>query len=481
LNPPGYTSQMRRLSPRLAAALLLAAGAAAQDPPAKAPVPDEATLKKTETELRELLKSDYKSTDSSDRRTLAKKLLESAVKSESDPAAFYVVLREAADIAAQAEDLATAFAAVDRLAARFDVEPCGLKVDALAAARKAARRTDALSKIAVAGIRASREARGADRLDAALRALKEAEAAAKGAKDAALSKPIADEARLIAAAKKDLADVEEARTKLAGAPDDAKANLTLGRWLAFEKGKPKEALPYLAKGSDKRLSEAAKLDLEGFDALRVGEAWMKLAADPKLPRTVVLERSCEWLRKAWEKEDPLTKERLRARLLALQASPKGGKPAPDAGPPPWNTGPKVAWDPTLAWSGDRSVKLMPANRTSDPKAWTNFSSPKLPVVIGAEYRVSVRALTEKAAGGNNGIWIIFWGADGKAVREAAFLFQPDLPVWSLIEGKLECPPGADKVELSIHHDSPGGAVWIDALSFTCQGEDIPLNGDFEPK
>ncbi|HEX7900831.1 MAG TPA: hypothetical protein VF950_23945 [Planctomycetota bacterium] len=473
---------MRHLSRSWAAVLLLAAGAGAQDPTPKAPVPDEATLKKTETELREVLKADYKSSDPADRRTLARKLLGSSAKSESDPPALYVMLREASDIAAQAEDFGTAFAAIDRLAVHFDVEPFGLKVDALAAARKAARRTDALARVAAAGIRTAREARGADRLDAAQRALKEAEAAAKGAKDAALSKPIAEEARLLAAAKKDLADVEEARAKLAGAPDDAKANLTVGRWLAFEKGRPKEGLPYLAKGSDKRLSEAAKLDLEGFDPLRVGEAWMKLAADPRLPRVVVLERGCEWLRKAWEKEDPLTKDRLRTRLLALLASPKGGKPAESA-PPPWNIGgpSKYAWDPTLAWSGERSVKLMPANRTSDPKAWTNFSSPKLPVVIGAEYRVSVRALTEKLSGANNGVWIIFWGADGKAIREAAFLFPPDTPVWTLVEGKLECPPGADKVELSFHHDSSAGTAWIDAVTLTCQGDEIPINGDLEPK
>ncbi|MGH8529329.1 MAG: hypothetical protein ACRETN_05730, partial [Nevskiales bacterium] len=60
-----------------------------------------------------------------------------------------------------AEDLATSFGAVDCLAVQFEVDPFGLKADALAIARKAARRTDLLAKIAVAGIRIARETSGA--------------------------------------------------------------------------------------------------------------------------------------------------------------------------------------------------------------------------------------------------------------------------------------------------------------------------------
>jgi hypothetical protein len=127
------------------------------------------------------------------------------------------------------------------------------------------------------------------------------------------------------------------------------------------------------------------------------------------------------------------------------------------------------------------VKLMAANRTTDPKAWTGFYSKlNIPVVAGAEYRISLRALTEKSGGGN-GVWIIFWGADGKSVREVSFLFAPDLPVWTLVEGNVEAPAGADKVEVSFHHDSPGGSVWIDAVSLTCRGEELLANGDLEPK
>jgi hypothetical protein len=211
---------------------------------------------------------------------------------------------------------------------------------------------------------------------------------------------------------------------------------------------------------------------------------MKLAADPRLPRPTILRLASEWLRKAWDAEDALTRDRLRARLIALQTSPKPGKAAADSGPPPWTImggNSKVAWDPTLSWSGDRSVKLMAANRTADPKAWTGFYQKlSAPVVAGAEYRVSLRVLTEKSAGGN-GVWLIFWGADGKPVREVSTMFAPDLPVWTPVELKLEAPLGADKVEVSFHHDSPGGTVWIDAVSLTCQGEEILSNGDLEPK
>src|SRR5262245_43067524 len=93
--------------------LILAAAAGAQDPAdsaVKAPVPDEASIKKAETEVRELFKADYKSTDPSDRRALAKKLLDAGGRTELDAPLRYVVLREAADVAAQGEDLGTSFA-----------------------------------------------------------------------------------------------------------------------------------------------------------------------------------------------------------------------------------------------------------------------------------------------------------------------------------------------------------------------------------
>jgi hypothetical protein len=235
------------------AVLILAVAAGAQDPAPtaiKAPVPDEASIKKAEAELRELFKADYKSNDPTDRRAFAKKLLDAGNREDVDVPTRYVVLREVIDLAAQAEDLGTSFTAAERLGARYEVDPFGLKADALATARKAARRTDALARIAATALRTSRDARMADRLDAALRALKEADTAAKGAKDNSLAKPIADETRLLAIAKKDLAEVEEARTKLSSTPDDPKANLTVGRWLVFEKGKAKDGLPYLAKGAD---------------------------------------------------------------------------------------------------------------------------------------------------------------------------------------------------------------------------------------
>ncbi|RPH37877.1 MAG: hypothetical protein EHM91_14510, partial [Planctomycetota bacterium] len=160
--------------------ILLLAGQDAPDTVPKAPLPDDASIKKVEGELRELLKADYKSTDPSDRRALARKLLDAGGKTDTDAVTRFVALREAADIAAQADDLGTSFGAVDRLAAQFEVEPFGLKVDALTSARKAARRTDTLAKIAIAAVRTAREARLADRVEPAQRALKEADTAAKG-------------------------------------------------------------------------------------------------------------------------------------------------------------------------------------------------------------------------------------------------------------------------------------------------------------
>ncbi len=76
---------------------------------------------------------------------------------------------------------------------------------------------------------------------------------------------------------------------LAKNPDDGDANLELGKFWAFQQGNYKLGLPYLAKGSDTEIREAAKSELtiavDSPEFAKVGAAWWevanKLPPDPK--------------------------------------------------------------------------------------------------------------------------------------------------------------------------------------------------------
>src|SRR5262245_35218899 len=109
-------------------------------PQDRAPVPDAVRLKKAQTEVREVFRADYAKKSPAERKAFALKLLQNAVDTCDDPAARYVLLKEAAAQAALAADFPTGFRAVDELAFSFAVEPISLKLSLLTEAAKAAGR-----------------------------------------------------------------------------------------------------------------------------------------------------------------------------------------------------------------------------------------------------------------------------------------------------------------------------------------------------
>ncbi|MDA1055093.1 MAG: WD40 repeat domain-containing protein [Planctomycetota bacterium] len=71
-------------------------------------------------------------------------------------------------------------------------------------------------------------------------------------------------------------EAEQAATLLATSPDDAPANLKLGRFRCFVKGDWDAGLPHLAKGSDEQLVKLAEQDTQGpqgGEALALANQW----------------------------------------------------------------------------------------------------------------------------------------------------------------------------------------------------------------
>ena len=82
--------------------------------------------------------------------------------------------------------------------------------------------------------------------------------------------------------KKQWLDVQQPAAQLKAAPDDAEANLAMGRWHCLVRGEWDQGLPFLAKGSDERLRQLAEQELKSAvakpgDQVKLADAWWELA------------------------------------------------------------------------------------------------------------------------------------------------------------------------------------------------------------
>ena len=147
----------------------LAAAPADREPP---PVP----LAKKDAE--KLVRSRYKADFAKARRsveaqrTLAKELFDAARQANESAAVRFVLLHKARDLSVTAGDLAGALRAVETINARFRVDGLELRLETLAAAKKAIKTRAASGSLADAYLDLSHDAVTADEYDLAAKAAK---------------------------------------------------------------------------------------------------------------------------------------------------------------------------------------------------------------------------------------------------------------------------------------------------------------------
>src|SRR5436190_12214378 len=103
------------------------------------PVPDDARLREAEKLVKDVFQDQYSKKSPPGRLALAKDLLEESKKATADPAALWVLYREAADAAVQGGDVKLALQTIEASARVFDVDAMSIKSTALTAAGKVAR------------------------------------------------------------------------------------------------------------------------------------------------------------------------------------------------------------------------------------------------------------------------------------------------------------------------------------------------------
>src|SRR5262249_43078345 len=219
------------------------------------PVPDEAAQAKAEKVVRDLYKEDYTKKKPAEQVEFARKLLKVADDTRDNPAARFVMYREARDLAARAGDLDLALDAGDTTAKVFAVNVIEFKTAALQVADRtptvpARDVAETALEIVDDAVKGDDYAGAAKLLELAARAAGRArnEWAAGGVKEGA-------------ATRKASAAPEPDRKALRANPDAPAAAAKVGRFLCLVKGDWDAGLPLLAKGNDPKLKAAAEKDL----------------------------------------------------------------------------------------------------------------------------------------------------------------------------------------------------------------------------
>jgi len=127
--------------------------------------------------------------------------------------------------------------------------------------------------------------------------------------------------------------VRSALDTLAQDPGDAQANLTVGRWYCFLRGKWEKGLPYLARSNDSRVADLARRELEAPAVaqaqLELADAWWDLAGTlSDQEKTNVQAHAAHYYQQALTGLTGIDKLRVQQRLEEFSKStePAGAEP-----------------------------------------------------------------------------------------------------------------------------------------------------------
>ena len=247
--------------PLLVVALIGSAPPSAQETAKKHPVPAEKAQAKSRELILDVFKDDLQDTKPESKSKLAAYLIQQGKESRDDLTNRYVLYIEATALAASAGDAALSLAALDEMARDFDIDLWKLKTVALSAAA-ANSPTKEVSKAQVELLLPMiADAVEGDNYEIAIALGKIAGVAAVKSKVVALVTSVQKRNEEVAAVQKGFARLQAFIERLTADPKDGEANLELGRYFAFFKGRWEKALPLLAMGGDVPLKALARQDL----------------------------------------------------------------------------------------------------------------------------------------------------------------------------------------------------------------------------
>ena len=310
----------------------------ASDKDGRAPVPGEARQRTALDAVRAIYGDRFESLKTREERiALARELIEMGQKTEDDAAGRYALFDVARKVAVRSGDLETALAAVDQTARHFAIDAWKARVDVVRAVaetrQQGADAKSARQALALAPLKLIRQAIDEKQFDAAGEL---AEIAGKAAatlgqdtgtfRDRVLRRRVEEQLKRLteemASARAAYERIQRAMAKLEKTPDDAEANLIVGKHLIVAKDEWPKGVSYLALGADAELRDlaarelAAPADAKGQASLGDGW-WDKAEKATGQEKKVFRLRAVYWYRKASGGLTGLVKVKVQKRLGEL--------------------------------------------------------------------------------------------------------------------------------------------------------------------
>lgn len=287
-------------------------------PVVKKETPDADTLAAAEKQVRAAHQEDYAKKKPAEQLALASRLVREANAFQDDPAVRFVLFREARNLAAQAGDVEESYRIITELAGWFTVNMRQQRAEALdAAAGNADLPATQMKAIAEKALTQAEYAVDADDYEAACQMLTAAEAAAGKAGSTALVNRAKSRSKEVAEIGKEYALVKGLQ------PNSAEANFRMGRFQCLFRGKWREGLPLLAKGSNEEWKALAQKEQDdpsiSSKQLELAEGWFLQSEHEKgMAQRQMLLRARHWYEQAVPKltEFPLRKAKKRLEEIA---------------------------------------------------------------------------------------------------------------------------------------------------------------------
>ncbi len=308
-------------------------GEPAVRPDRRLPEPDDTAQKTAEKRLRSELASELgRAKRPEDRLALAERLFRRGLQGENDPAARYVLLRMACEMALAAGELPRTLEAVDEIAKTYDIHPLETKLDLLARAAATSRTLPGFPATALewteAAVLLTDEALSSGEPELAEIGLRLIRLVAKKARVPQLAMTATAREKDLEMVRQEVAALSEAAATLNKDPDDAAANFKVGCWHCFVQNDWRKGLPYLTRCQHAPLRDLAEQELLDPDQpaqqFALGAAWFKLSQTETRFKVPMMARAAFWLQRSKEG-------------AALEALPRIDKLLAEIAPqlPPW--------------------------------------------------------------------------------------------------------------------------------------------------
>jgi hypothetical protein len=286
----------------------------------KQPVPNSAKQGPVLYKLKNDYKADYAKREAPDQLALAATFLKEAKQPGVEAVRKYVLLREARELAVNGGDLGIAFDAIDEMARDFAVDPTELKVTAMA--NSVSRSRAPPLQMMEQYLKIAEQSLADWDVQTAYQASRLGTKVARESKDAGSIGRAKQVELHVNEMNRQVKVIIAAADKLKARPDDAEANLTVGRYWCFLRGNFEEGLPLLAKGSDSQLADLARQDLSAPQnpkaMLKLADAWWNLPDSLQAPQRRSRQRAAHWYGVALPQLQGAEMQTARQRLASTQ-------------------------------------------------------------------------------------------------------------------------------------------------------------------